>query len=345
MRQSDILDSISEIIVGSQVEAAPENYEICHRYVTRSDAQVCAAFERALAESSPIGAEAFQRIRETAGPPRGQIDVGKHMTNLDEQIAAVLGAASEAANDAASYSTSLTDGARSLGLLNVEPDAAVIIGNLISHTRSMSERVASLEAKLAGASSELSIVRDDLKRAKLESGTDALTSLPNRRTFDSRLAQAIEDALKARQPLSLAFCDVDHFKKFNDTWGHKLGDEVLRFVASQMVKHFGTSGLPARFGGEEFVVLLPQHTAQDATKTVNLFCQALGSRMLKLKTDGQEVGKITLSAGVATLQFEESPQALIGRADEAMYAAKKAGRNQVVCATSLSAMSHSSSLS
>jgi diguanylate cyclase len=332
MRQSDIIVGISEIILPASVDASPENYELCHRFVTRSDPKVCSEFERALAQTKSIDAETFQHIRDAAGPPRGQIDVTRHMANLDEQIATMLGAASAVAGDAASYSASLTDGATHLDALNLGPDATTIIADLISQTRSMSERTTTLEASLASASAELSAVRNDLEKAKLESGTDALTSLPNRRTFDSKLAEAVAAASRSQEPLSLAFCDIDHFKKFNDTWGHKLGDEVLRYVASHMVKHFGALGLPARFGGEEFVVLLPQRSTAEAVKMVQSCCERLGARVLKVRADGQEIGKITLSVGVATLKQEETPKAFVERADEAMYAAKRGGRNQVKCA-------------
>ncbi|MEO8723688.1 MAG: GGDEF domain-containing protein [Sphingobium sp.] len=323
---------MSEIILQAGVDAVPENYELCHRFVTRSDPQVCAEFERVLAQSKSIDAATFQSIRDAAGPPRGQIDVEGHMANLDEQIAVMIGASVAAAGDAASYSASLSKGATNLGALDLGSDAAAIITDLISQTRSMSQRTAALEASLASASAELSVVRNDLEKAKVESGTDALTSLPNRRTFDSKLAEAVSEATRLQQPLSLAFGDVDHFKKFNDTWGHKLGDEVLRYVANNMVKHFGDLGLSARFGGEEFVVLLPKCTSGNAVKMSQRLCERLSARALKTRSDGKEIGKITMSVGVATLQPDETPKAFVERADEAMYAAKKAGRNRVMCA-------------
>jgi len=329
MRQSDIIERIGAIITRAGVDASPENYEVCHRYVTRSDPKVCRAFERALAESRHVDAQAFQAICDAAGPPPGQIDVARHMANLDKQIATMIGAAEEAAGNAASYSASLTDGATHLGALDLGADAAAIIGNLVAQTQSMAQRTATLEASLASASAELSEVRGDLEKARQESSTDALTSLPNRRTFDSKLAEAVAAAEASKQPLSLAFCDIDHFKKFNDNWGHKLGDEVLRYVASRMTNYFDPAGFPARFGGEEFVVLLPQHGPDEALASVRGFCEVLRSRVLKHRGDGREVGVITLSVGVATLRPREKAKALIERADEAMYAAKKAGRNRV----------------
>jgi diguanylate cyclase len=143
----------------------------------------------------------------------------------------------------------------------------------------------------------------------------------------------VSAAQSDRQPLSLAFCDVDHFKKFNDTWGHRMGDQVLRFVGSQMASQFKEVGLPARFGGEEFVVLLPNHGSAEAYHAVERFCDTVRSRVLRIRSDGREVGSITLSAGVATLRRGEDPDAFVARADAAMYEAKKAGRNRVAFAS------------
>jgi diguanylate cyclase len=330
MRQADVIEAIKDIILEASVDASPENYDICHRFVTRSDPAVYASFDQAREGDKPIDAATFQGIRETAGPPRGQIDITRHMANLDGQLAAILGAARGTIGDAATYTSSLAEGASLLSRLDIGPDATVIISDLIAHTHAMSERTALLESNLATASSELATLRGDLERAKLESGSDALTSLPNRRAFDARLVEAISAASATHEPLSIAFCDVDHFKQFNDTWGHKLGDEVLRYVASVMNKHFSEIGVPARFGGEEFVVLLPGRSEHDAFDLVQSFCSSVAERMLKVRADGRTIGKITLSAGVATLRDRETPEAFIERADQAMYAAKAAGRNQVL---------------
>ena len=326
MRQSDIIDGVREIILDASIDASPENYELCHRFVTRSDPAIVNAFERAV----PVDAAAFQQIRDRAGPPRGQIDLAQHMAQFDAQLATILGATSNAINDASDYFQSLHAGADHLRGLDLGQGAAALIADLLARTIAMAERSASLETNLQTAGAELSTLRCDLARAKKESGSDALTSLPNRRAFDSRLDDAVAVAQASRQPLSLAFCDVDHFKAFNDTWGHKLGDQVLRFVGSQMALLFGEIGLPARFGGEEFVVLLPNHGTADAVEAVRRFCEKVSGRVLRTRSDGREIGSITLSGGVATLRRGEDAADFVERADAAMYAAKRAGRNRVL---------------
>jgi diguanylate cyclase len=333
VRQSDIIREISGIIIDASVEASPENYDICHRYITRSDSAVCVDFETALAKSNPLTAQAFGEIRDKAGPARGQIDAARFMRKVDEQLTAVVGAASDALGHTVDYGRSLDAGAADLKALDLDPRAEVIIANLAAQTTAAAERAARLEAGLIQASDELSALRQELEKAKRESSSDALTSLPNRRAFDSHLLDAICVAEAARQPLSLAFCDVDHFKNFNDTWGHSLGDQVLRFVGSQLASQFNDIGLPARFGGEEFVVLLPKLGLAEAFTAVSRFCDIIRARVLRVRSDGREIGYITLSAGITTLRRGEDASAFIERADAAMYAAKKAGRNRVVSAT------------
>jgi diguanylate cyclase len=333
MRQSDIIDSIREIIVGASIDASPENYDICHRFVVRSDTDVCAGFDAALAKAQPISADAFGAIRERAAPARGQIDAFRFMAKVDAQLVTLADATSDALGHAQDYSRSLDATAADLKALDLSPEAASIIAGLAAQTSFAARRAAALEASLAQASGELADLRQELERTKTEGSSDALTSLPNRRAFDSRLLDAISIAHAARQPLSIAFCDVDHFKKFNDTWGHQLGDQVLRFVGAQLAKQFAEIGVPARFGGEEFVVILPNHGSAEAFDAIDRFCGVVRSRVLRVRSDNREVGHVTLSAGVATLRRDDTATSLVERADAAMYAAKRSGRDRVMFST------------
>ena len=332
MRQTDIIDAIRGIVAGASIDASPLNYDICHRYVTRSDPDVCHGFELALAEADPISARAFEAIRDNAGPARGQIDGARFIARLDVQLAALSGATSEALTESLDYNQVLDDGAASLRALDLGPEAASIITLLAAQTSKVADRSAALESRLASASEELAALRKELDAAKREGESDALTSLPNRRSFDTRIIEEITAAHGSRQPLSLAFCDVDHFKRFNDTWGHRLGDQVLRLVGSQLATQFKENGMPARFGGEEFVILLPNLGSAEAFDLLERFCGTIRARVLRTRSDGREIGTVTLSAGIATLRRGEDAAALIERADAAMYAAKKAGRDRVMFA-------------
>ena len=162
---------------------------------------------------------------------------------------------------------------------------------------------------------------------------DALTGLHNRRYFDDRAQAELAFADRHRAPLSALLIDVDHFKRFNDTWGHAVGDEVLRAVAEALAASVRREDVLARYGGEEFVVLM-RATGREGAR-------ALGDR-IRLAVEQTEVPhggpslKVTVSVGASTFNAEHiygSIPALVEAADAALYRAKAAGRNRVCHAT------------
>jgi diguanylate cyclase len=155
--------------------------------------------------------------------------------------------------------------------------------------------------------------------------TDALTGLPNRKAFD----EALQRACAGDGPVSLALLDIDHFKKFNDTWGHQTGDQVLRYVAHVIGRLGVEPRFAARYGGEEFAVLFPGETAAQAVAALDEAREEIGSRILKRRSTNEDLGAVTISGGVAQLKPEESPLALVERADAALYRSKGAGRNRI----------------
>ncbi len=131
------------------------------------------------------------------------------------------------------------------------------------------------------------------------------------------------------QPLSLCIIDIDHFKRFNDTWGHQTGDQVIRYVASVIGRLGAAPRLAARYGGEEFAVILPGDSTDMAAAMLDAMRLEIASRALKRRSTNEDLGAVTVSVGVAGFRTGESPVALIERADEALYASKRAGRNRI----------------
>jgi len=152
---------------------------------------------------------------------------------------------------------------------------------------------------------------------------DALTGLPNRRALEEQLR-----ALEA--PYTAAMIDIDHFKTFNDTWGHQTGDQVLRLVANCLSENVKGRDTAARYGGEEFVVILPQTALTDAVNLANQIRTKVESKKLVKKSTGDILGVITISAGVTQYDANESAVDFLRRADVCLYAAKRSGRNRVV---------------
>lgn len=157
--------------------------------------------------------------------------------------------------------------------------------------------------------------------------TDALTGIANRRHFTAMLDTEVERAQRSGQPLSLALIDIDHFKAINDTHGHPGGDEVLRAIGALLAETTRIADVPARIGGEEFAVLMPETNTEQARLACERIREAIAARPVSLPT-GERV-EVTLSAGVALLVADEEADKLMTRADAALYDAKQGGRNRV----------------
>lgn len=195
-----------------------------------------------------------------------------------------------------------------------------------SMNRELEDRVADRTRKLSQALEELNLVNQQLEAL---SQTDQLTAINNRRWFDPRFAEVFAHARRHRQPLSVLMCDVDHFKRVNDTHGHLAGDECLRQVAAALRKAvLRPEDMLARFGGEEFVLALANTDAEGAGRVG----ERIRARVegIQLVWEGQRI-PLTISVGLASLSLaqDEEPSHLLHRADEALYLAKQNGRNRV----------------
>lgn len=173
-------------------------------------------------------------------------------------------------------------------------------------------------------SSKVIITFDDISLLVCQLTTDALTKIPNRMHFDLMYKYAFHTHLREKKPLSLVFFDVDHFKKINDTYGHLVGDEILYKLAQFVRAELRKSDTVARWGGEEFVLLLPNTALGDASRLAQSLCDKIAHEPLS------EHSFITSSFGVVQLKEGERRSELLARADALLYEAKTQGRNRVV---------------
>ena len=210
-----------------------------------------------------------------------------------------------------------------------------VIKMLVAATRESQEANQSLQNNLVESRNEIQELKHNLDQVREESLTDPLTTLSNRKYFQDAISRLMSDAENKGTPFSVLLTDIDHFKKFNDTYGHLTGDQVLRLVARALRNNLKGQDIAARYGGEEFAVLLPRTGLPAAEIVANHIRTSVMNKELLRRSTGESLGRVTISLGVATWRAGDSVLSLLERADTCLYAAKNAGRNCVVAETAI----------
>lgn len=213
---------------------------------------------------------------------------------------------------------------------SADPTATIAV--LRRETEAARQTNETLKAELADRTGELAALRRKLEGAREEALTDGLTGIANRKRFDAMLREAVTEALTEGRPMSLLMLDIDHFKRFNDTHGHSVGDQVLRLLGRTLTESVRETDIPARYGGEEFSVILPATEADTARVIAERIRKRLAKKRITRRNTKEDLGVVTVSIGVAPYLFGEPVTNWINRADKALYAAKDAGRNRVMIA-------------
>ncbi|MEQ8480909.1 MAG: GGDEF domain-containing protein [Hoeflea sp.] len=199
---------------------------------------------------------------------------------------------------------------------------------LSSATCETLEKSESVIYQMVEQAKELTRLKSELEEYKRLCAIDPVTRLANRRAFDKRLS-GIYDQKSEAASQALIIADIDHFKAFNDTYGHQVGDRVLSATAAVMKKTLGSETFISRTGGEEFAIILEGAGQEVALKTAERVREAIASTPLKDHNDGRDCGRVTISLGLCMATDASGPQDIYNKADAALYDAKKNGRNRV----------------
>ncbi len=201
---------------------------------------------------------------------------------------------------------------------------------LIEDTKRMLADNQKLEQKLNHSAVEMQEMRDNIQSLKREAMTDSLTGLANRKAFDNELRTRASEVMDNGKALSMMIIDIDHFKQFNDTYGHQVGDQVLKLVSNALQSNVKPHEMVSRFGGEEFTVILPGSKLRDAEKIADKLREKIALKDIVNQVKQENMGRLSVSIGVAQLKAGESVSLFIERTDRALYKAKELGRNKVV---------------
>ena len=327
---------VVDAMEAAKVWPTPLNFELWTRAL--GDPESILALEiRRITEAGEPFTEAVTEELAAEHLPRGRLteqirDAG---LVLDRELSSVSSVIAEAHRSQAAYGQTLDQAATSIEAAADGDGLQTIVSGLTSATRQAQHETESLEKRLEASTQEIERLRQHLEMVRRDAMTDALTDLANRKAFDDHLAAACDQAEAEGGALTLALLDIDHFKRVNDTWGHQTGDQVLRYVASVLARTAANPRFAARYGGEEFAIVFPYESAAVVEAALNGVRSEIASRSLRRRSTDDDLGAVTVSAGFATRRRGETASAFIERADAALYASKRGGRNRVSCAERL----------
>jgi len=313
-----------------QVVSTPDNFELFYAYCSGENRALAQLMSALIAARKPFTPELLSdlRLRCLSGA-RAAMAMASLGGDMGAVIEDVLGKLEASARDAATYQDTLSAATGELGGERSPADLRKLVDGLLTATRVMEQRAKSLEGELQASSAQVNDLKSKLDNVRKESMTDPLTNIANRKAFDEAVRQAA-DGIAGGEEVALLLCDIDHFKKFNDSWGHQTGDQVLRLVAACLSENVKGRDTAARYGGEEFAVLLRGTGLDAATHVADQIREQIATKKLVKKSTGDVLGTITISIGVAQFGRDEAVESVVRRADACLYGAKHSGRNLVI---------------
>lgn len=335
IRSQEIAAQVLERLRREDLTPVPEIYEVWFTYYSRAKPEVIRAIDELVnAKTKITDALCLEIFERHLSDLRNEDTVRRAGEQIQTTITEVSGKVKDVQEAASDYNQSLTDVTVKISKAKSQQEIEAVVNDVAAKTQHMLENNKKLEAELASSMMMMAELKRDLEYVRREAMTDGLTGLANRKSFDDELRQLMSDASAVKKPFTLLMVDIDHFKSFNDNFGHQVGDQVLRLVARTLKDGLKGRDFAARYGGEEFAILLPETGLQSALAVGNSLRQAIAMKDVVNRTSGSTLGRITMSIGVAEYAYESAPEDIIERADAALYIAKHNGRNQVAAAPS-----------
>jgi diguanylate cyclase len=316
-------------ITEQRVPPTPHNFHVWFKYALGAPVELKRTVNILIAQKRKFDAVTNRDLYTTYVGTKGTDEAVAH--KVSQQLHDVLGSAQQFLNTAiADNRTQIEAISNVADRSEIGTDPRLLIETLMDELSRAATRATRLEAQFVEKSRELDMIRQSLSQSEERARTDTLTGLPNRRALEEFFLVAQADAMEQGAPLSAFLIDIDHFKQFNDNFGHGVGDQVLRLVAKALRERVRENDLPARYGGEELIAILPGADLAVCKAAAERIRGALADCKITRRSTGESLPGITVSIGVGQFQGGESMEDLIDRCDRALYQAKKRGRNCVV---------------
>lgn len=318
------------------IPAVPQNFEVWYVYYANVNPELKSDINDRILEHDKITEQDckdlyekylnFGHERETYQRAGDQINATLHdVTNLMLNVK----------DTTSEFTGTLKSASNRLEKVEVSDDVRAVLKLISSETDKMMKYNVELEKRLNNSTTMMGELKRDMERIRRQAVTDGLTGLANRKAFDEQIERTTRESKRKKEIFSFIMIDIDHFKTFNDKYGHQVGDQVLRLVAMTLINEVKGQDMAARYGGEEFALILPGTNGTAAKAVAENLRKAVEKKEIINRATGDNLGQITVSLGVSQhFGGDETCEELIRRADMALYASKNKGRNQVTLAKS-----------
>ncbi len=321
-------DSAISYIKKNILPAYPRSYELWYTYAAGYNQGLNRAVNESIKANGRVSTDEMLTLYgRFLSPTRlgDRLDeVGSKVSTEVEELVDTLKLSADATSD---YGSALEQACEKFKSVKDPDKFQSYVTHLLKSTQNAVSTNRKLESQLLESKKHIESLQSSLEAIRYESLTDELTTLNNRKHFENSIERVLDQSKESGRGFALIMTDIDHFKKFNDTYGHQTGDQVLRLVALAVKQNIKAQDIACRYGGEEFAIILPQASLKDAAQIGEHIRNAVMSKELVKRSTGENLGRVTVSVGVSCYQHMDTAHSLIARADQALYAAKNAGRN------------------
>ena len=315
--------------------ASPVNYTVWYEYVSGKNLKLKNAVDASIESDTPLTIKHMEILYQKFVADGDRIVISKLLTKINLMLREITGHVLETEGDLSGHGTTLRGLSEEIREVQDFEGAKRIVDQMILEAKALIKSGSKLQSRMKISSSDLQQLYRELELSQKEAHTDSLTGLINRRGLEKRFELERIRAKQNNISFAIIMADIDHFKRVNDAYGHLVGDSLLRGISRILSKQLRRNDIAARYGGEEFLILLPETDLVGAGAVAGKIQKGLATKEWKIKASGKSMGAITVSMGISIYAMNESGEAMIKRADDALYMAKNAGRNQIVTQASL----------